>query len=342
MAHLSPQHDVAIAEVIFYSFAFLTAIFLALQHGFGKSAGWYLVVLFTLIRLLGAAMYLATLQDPTNISLYIGAATLQSAGVTAIIMVQVAFLGKCVGLATHENVIGRDGQKTEEEGKASIAQVSTGRLRVVQLLLLAGLICGIVGGTKSSQHYTDTGTFNATDLSVVGLGVTLGGFGLLVLAAAIVALKLPGLRTPMGYSDELSGMHSYKPGRPESPNEIETATAQRYDGKTRRTEARWLIIEVLVSFPFLLVRLIYSCMFIFKHDNNFSTIFGDVGYFIGMSVVMEMIVILLAEVVGLTLTPRMAEEKALKAANKQRSRWYEHIPVIGLGFRLYRKHGNKY
>lgn len=63
---------VSILLLIFYIPALATAILLSVRHGFTKSAGWRFMIIFTLARILSACFQLATVNQPQNISLYVG------------------------------------------------------------------------------------------------------------------------------------------------------------------------------------------------------------------------------------------------------------------------------
>ena len=62
----------SILLLIFYLPALATAILLSVRHGFTKSAGWRFMIIFTLARILSACFQLATINQPHNVSLYVG------------------------------------------------------------------------------------------------------------------------------------------------------------------------------------------------------------------------------------------------------------------------------
>ena len=66
------RSGVSILLLIFYLPALATAIFLSVRHGFTRSAGWRFMIIFTLARILCACFQLATINQPQNVSLYIG------------------------------------------------------------------------------------------------------------------------------------------------------------------------------------------------------------------------------------------------------------------------------
>ncbi|KAI1457146.1 hypothetical protein F4805DRAFT_429691 [Annulohypoxylon moriforme] len=167
---LTEHNNISIAQIVVYVPALFVAIWLSYKHGFGRSAGWLYLIIFSLARVIGAALQLATISDPTNISLIVGAATLQNVGISPLIMLQLGLLGRALASIR----------------KSTTSFVTERRLRLVQLLALVGLILGIVGGTQS---YSDTG-YTVSSLSQAGTGVTIAAYVLLVLSTVAVAMQL--------------------------------------------------------------------------------------------------------------------------------------------------------
>ena len=66
------RNGVSILLLIFYLPALAIAVLLTVRHGFSKSSGWRFMIVFTLARVLCACLELATINQPTNVSLYIG------------------------------------------------------------------------------------------------------------------------------------------------------------------------------------------------------------------------------------------------------------------------------
>lgn len=252
---ISQVNQVAIAEICVYVPALAIAIVLALRHGFRRSSGWLFVILFCLIRIIGAAMQLATINDPTNSSLYVGAFTLNSIGLSALILIM-------LGLTT------RLSQSIQQSQNLLINPRS---LRLVQTVVMVGLILGIVGGTKMGDQISDifahpgqTTTYDVPELSKVGTGLMIAGYGILVIANASLGMQIS---------------HA-EPGE------------------------KRLLLAVATAMPFVLVRLIFSALASFTTNRNFRSFGGSpdyIKYFIGMAVVMEMVAIAIFEGVGLTL-----------------------------------------
>lgn len=92
-----------------------------------------------------------------------------------------------------------------------------------------------------------------------------------------------------------------------------------------------LLIAVAAAMPFVLVRLIFSAMATFTTNRYFRAFGGDpdyVHYYIGMSVVMEMVSIAIFEGVGLTLQkkPRKAAGYSIPFGNRISRRQQQQPP----------------
>ncbi|KAI2639569.1 hypothetical protein GGS26DRAFT_540694 [Hypomontagnella submonticulosa] len=242
---LTEQNNISIAEIVLYVPALFVAVWLAIRHGFGRNAGWLYLIVFSLARIIGASLQLATISDPTNISLYIGAATLQNIGLSPLIMVQLGLIGRAIGSIR----------------KSTNSFVTEQRLRLIQLLVLVGLILGAVGGSQSGQSVADTGKYTVSGLSQAGTGLTIAGYVLLVFSTAAVATQLSHME----------------------------------QGEKR------LVLAVGLSLPFILVRLAYSAESVFGNNPDFNQLSGSTNIQLGMAVIMEIIVVVIVESIGMTL-----------------------------------------
>ncbi|KAK9244166.1 hypothetical protein V1506DRAFT_561377 [Lipomyces tetrasporus] len=70
-----------------------------------------------------------------------------------------------------------------------------------------------------------------------------------------------------------------------------------------QSHSRTLVLGVMVSLPFLLVRIVYSLLYSFSSStaNKFSTLTGDWKIYLGMDVVMEFVVLAVLTATGLVL-----------------------------------------
>jgi len=250
---LSVRHQISIALIPIYSLFLLIGIFLAIRHGFGRNAGWLYLILLSLIRLIGASLDLATINDPTNIDLFIGGATLQSIGLSALILLLLGLVGRVLASAA----------QTRPQA-ASI--ITPRRLRLVQTIVIVGLALGIAAGVKAGTNVAQNGpgSFNSkTSLAKASVALMIVGFVAVVGVTALVAVYSRGGVIPAG------------------------------DGR--------LLLAIALSLPFVLVRLVYSCVSTFGNDKRFGGLTGDVYVRLGMSIIMEIVVVLICEAAGLTL-----------------------------------------
>lgn len=86
------RSGVSILILIFYLPALAIAILLTIRHGFGKSAGWRFMIIFTLARILSACFQLATINQPKNVSLYVGYSVLIGIAVSPLELVAFGYV----------------------------------------------------------------------------------------------------------------------------------------------------------------------------------------------------------------------------------------------------------
>ncbi|KFG82127.1 hypothetical protein MANI_005675 [Metarhizium anisopliae] len=137
--------------------------------------------------------------------------------------------------------------------------------RLVQLLVLVAIIVTIVGGTQSDF------SFRNGAVSVDYATASRVGVGLMI--AAVVLLCL------------------------------EVLVAFRNQGYVAQGEHR-ILLGVVASLPFVIVRLVYSCLTVFAGVNS------NVWIYLCMGVLMEMVVVFMLEVLGFTLDKAPREAKS--------------------------------
>lgn len=253
MAQLSELNRISIAQICVYVPSLAVAVILAMRHGFGRSSGWFYLILFSIIRILGGALDLATMNDPTNISLHVGASTLQSAGVSPLILVMLGLLSRVLdSIRANRTTL-----------------IAPRHIRLVQVLVLVGLILGIVGGVQMGTSLSKaTGGGNADysvpTMSRAGLGLLIAGFCILTIASVFTGFQIG----------------SAEPGE------------------------KRLLLAVALALPFVLVRVVYSALATYGDDPNFRSFGGSsnyTNYLLGMAVIMEMLAVAVLEGIGLTL-----------------------------------------
>ncbi|KAI1128551.1 hypothetical protein F5Y10DRAFT_174195 [Nemania abortiva] len=171
---LSERNNISIAQIaLFVPFLFV-AVFLCIRHGFGHNAGWLFMIIFSLARLIGASLQLATIASPMNLSLFFGSLTLQSIGLSNLILTLLALINRAL----------------ESVSKARSAIINPRILRYVQIFVLIGVILGAVGGSLSGNDYAQTGVYKVSALTEAGVGLTIAGFALLVITTVVVGVHV--------------------------------------------------------------------------------------------------------------------------------------------------------
>lgn len=174
MVVLTEKSDIAIAEIVYYTPALGIAIWLSIRHGFRRSSGWIYLLLFSTVRIVGASLQIAaTTTSPPNMSLYIGAATLQTIGLTPLILTLLGLLGRVL-----------------ESIRRAVPSLplSNKHLRAVQLIVTVALVLGSLGGRQAGKNYGATGEYAPTDLSRAGAALTMVAYVLVAGAAGFAAL----------------------------------------------------------------------------------------------------------------------------------------------------------
>ncbi|CZS99354.1 hypothetical protein WAI453_008207 [Rhynchosporium graminicola] len=146
-------------------------------------------------------------------------------------------------------------------------RIHPGITKIVHLIILIGLILGIVGGINASNAYTKA--LNAGAVGAYRPGsLSKAGSALFILSYAAVASL--------------------------------TIVISFYTPHAQSGEKR-LLYAVAVALPFLLIRLIYSCISTFSHDKRFNLLTGDETVLLFMAYLMEICVVIAFEITGLTL-----------------------------------------
>jgi len=172
---ITHHNAVSIAELVVYVPCLITSIFLAIRHGFGKSAGWYFLIVFCLARTIGPAMQLATISNPTNTSLYTGYTILQSVGLSPLLLATLGLLGRLL------NSINR----------SHTALVNHRVLKFIELLLLVALILAIVGGVNASENAVDNGgVYKAPTISKAGSALFIVSYVAIVVFTILISFSV--------------------------------------------------------------------------------------------------------------------------------------------------------
>ncbi|THV53576.1 hypothetical protein BGAL_0047g00290 [Botrytis galanthina] len=134
------RNGVEIGELVVYIPSFFLSVFLAFRHGFGRSAGWYFLIVFCLARIIGPCMSLAAISSP-SVSLYTGALILQTIGLSPLLLSTLGLLSRVLD-SINQNIH---------------TLIQPRMLKLIEILTVVGLILGIIGGINASGAYTSTG-----------------------------------------------------------------------------------------------------------------------------------------------------------------------------------------
>lgn len=169
------QNGVEIGVLVVYLPCLAIAALLTWRHGFGRSSGWLYLIIFALIRIIGACFELATINDPGNLSLYIGYSILQNVGLSPL---------ELTGLGLLSRVISSINRNTN-------IFLQPRHMKAIQMVVTVGLILGIVGGVSSSNDYVKNGEkIIPGTLSKAGLALFIASFVLIVLTTIILSFSV--------------------------------------------------------------------------------------------------------------------------------------------------------
>ncbi|KAK5937528.1 hypothetical protein PMZ80_010148 [Knufia obscura] len=126
---ISSSEIIDIVEIVYFGPALLASIYICVKHGFSKEAGWFLLIILSLARLIGASTGIAALSDPTNSSLIACSLILSSIGSTILV-------------ATLTGIVNRI------DSGSGQSRLSPRMRKMIQLAGLAAVVLSIIGGTK--------------------------------------------------------------------------------------------------------------------------------------------------------------------------------------------------
>ncbi|KAI0543579.1 hypothetical protein F4679DRAFT_590339 [Xylaria curta] len=96
MTDLNFRDATAIVQLAFFAFYLFGGLFLCHKHGWHRAGGWSIVVIFSLLRLIGASFQLTTINHPTRV-IYAGALVTESIGIAPLIGISAGMLGRLNG-----------------------------------------------------------------------------------------------------------------------------------------------------------------------------------------------------------------------------------------------------
>ncbi|KAI1186489.1 hypothetical protein F5B17DRAFT_403568 [Nemania serpens] len=86
----------AIVQLVFFVPYLTCALFLCHKHGWYRSGGWSIILIFSLLRIIGASFQLVTISHPTR-SIYAGALVTEAIGIAPLIGISAGMLRRLNG-----------------------------------------------------------------------------------------------------------------------------------------------------------------------------------------------------------------------------------------------------
>ncbi|KAF2166971.1 hypothetical protein M409DRAFT_54731 [Zasmidium cellare ATCC 36951] len=144
MSRITYLDGIAIGQLIFYSPALLTSIYICFKHGFAKASGWIFLVLFSSVRLAGAGARVYLIHNPSSSDAETAALICSILGLSPLLLAWLGLLSRIL-------------YSILDQPWRTI--VSIVLVRAIQIPTTVGLILCIVGATSvdtPTQVYTES------------------------------------------------------------------------------------------------------------------------------------------------------------------------------------------
>lgn len=138
-------------ELVVYIPIIATSLFLVIRHGFHRRAGWIFLLIFGIVRVVGASMHIASEGDPTSIALHVGYSILEGAGMSPLLLATIGFLSTAAA-----NGLDRNPKLSRN-------------LHLLGLVASIALVLTIVGGTKAGTAKSASDLNSANNLRHIGV-----------------------------------------------------------------------------------------------------------------------------------------------------------------------------
>jgi predicted small integral membrane protein len=166
---LSNRNDISITELVFYTPALLFSVFLCLRHGFGPNKGWLFLLIFGLIRLVGASLELATIGFPTSIPLQTSAALLSSVGLSPLMFITLGLLFRvCKSINKNHYTV-----------------IQTMHIRLLRIPIIIALVLVIIGSNTSAGDLIHDGTYPIQQITKIGIIILVAIFAVIFAITAL-------------------------------------------------------------------------------------------------------------------------------------------------------------
>lgn len=93
MGAVTYRDATAIVQLIFYVAYLACGVYLCHKHGWRRRGGWSIIVIFSLLRIIGASFQLVTINQPTR-SIYAGALVTESIGIAPLMGISISMLAR--------------------------------------------------------------------------------------------------------------------------------------------------------------------------------------------------------------------------------------------------------
>ncbi|KAI4745183.1 hypothetical protein E4T50_04475 [Aureobasidium sp. EXF-12298] len=200
---LTYRNDVFIAVLAFYACTGIFSVIRLIQHGLRKTASERLLLVFSIGRILCAGFQLATINYPTNTSIWAGYVTTFSICVSLLLSASLVLLRRLAQ---------RAGTDFPQIGRRD-------SMKFCQILVTIGLILGIVGGIRADNNWGSSGSYQPDVIQKVSVVIFIVSWALVVfmtihilgkahgttsqtqkIAVGVFAISLPLLAVRIAYS----------------------------------------------------------------------------------------------------------------------------------------------
>ncbi|RDW59261.1 hypothetical protein BP5796_12185 [Coleophoma crateriformis] len=168
------RDGVAVIQLFFFAIFLCFAFVLCHRHGFRRSAGWVILIPFSILRLLGAGFQLASINHPIN-SVYGGALICEGIGLAPLALLNLGVFGRL---------------------NKFVGKVHDKIFTLISLTAIAGLVLGIYGGIDSSES-ANLGTNDLLKAAVICFAAAYVAFACLFLVFLLQWRLIPITERPL-------------------------------------------------------------------------------------------------------------------------------------------------
>lgn len=136
-----------IVEIAYFAPALPLSIYICVKHGFSREAGWLLITILSIIRIVGASCGVAAARNYDQT------------------LVEVSMIMSSIGSATLVAVFTGITNRIADGSKGS--PLSSQQRRLLQIIGIVAIVLGIVGGTKISETNTSSSYLKAAVILIL-------------------------------------------------------------------------------------------------------------------------------------------------------------------------------